>query len=190
MKYINIKKLLIKFMGGGLINFPTRFLKWIKIDGDAEGDDGGGGDDEGGGNNKMKLSPIFEPAEVVFWVDATYPKRPFTLREDGIVELSEQPINPEDIEEYINNKVEEFSNPEYEGDKYLNIYPVFAYDEKLDPDIPKTIPYRNGASGIYLDWDIYGSRDNYQLNGSSVYGNYWKLEYNNEMYILAYPGFD
>ena len=37
MKYINIKKLLIKFMGGGLINFPTRFLKWIKIDGDAEG---------------------------------------------------------------------------------------------------------------------------------------------------------
>lgn len=42
MKYTNIKKLLIKFMGGGLINFPTRFLRWIKIDGDAEGDDGGG----------------------------------------------------------------------------------------------------------------------------------------------------
>ena len=50
MKYTNIKKLLIKFMGGGLINFPTRFLRWIKIDGDAEGDDGGGsgGDDSGG----------------------------------------------------------------------------------------------------------------------------------------------
>lgn len=41
MKYTNIKKLLIKFMGGGLINFPTRFLRWIKIDGDSEGDDGG-----------------------------------------------------------------------------------------------------------------------------------------------------
>lgn len=31
-------------MGGGIINFPTRFLRWVKIDGDAEGDDGGGGD--------------------------------------------------------------------------------------------------------------------------------------------------
>ena len=45
MKYTNIKKLLIKFMGGGLINCPTRFLRWIKIDGDAEGDDGGGSSD-------------------------------------------------------------------------------------------------------------------------------------------------
>lgn len=48
MKYTNIKKLLIKFMGGGLINFPTRFLKWIKIDGNAEGDDGGGGGGDAG----------------------------------------------------------------------------------------------------------------------------------------------
>lgn len=45
MKYTNIKKLLIKFMGGGLINFPTRFLRWVKIDGDLEGDDSGGGSD-------------------------------------------------------------------------------------------------------------------------------------------------
>ena len=42
MKYTNIKKLLIKFMGGGLIDFPTRFLRWVKIDGDTESDDGGG----------------------------------------------------------------------------------------------------------------------------------------------------
>lgn len=33
MKYTNIKKLLIKFMGGGLINFPTRFLRYVKING-------------------------------------------------------------------------------------------------------------------------------------------------------------
>ena len=52
MKYTNIKKLLIKFMGGGLINFPTRFLRWIKIDGDAEGDDGGGGGGDGGDTSK------------------------------------------------------------------------------------------------------------------------------------------
>ena len=55
MKYINIKKLLIKFMGGGLINFPTRFLRWIKIDGDAEGDDGGN-DGDGGGDDSECLA--------------------------------------------------------------------------------------------------------------------------------------
>lgn len=57
MKYTNIKKLLIKFMGGGLVNFPTRFLRWVKIDGDAEGDDGGGGDDSGD-NSDIFFSPI------------------------------------------------------------------------------------------------------------------------------------
>lgn len=55
MKYTNIKKLLIKFMGGGLINFPTRFLRWIKIDGDAEGDDGGSG-----GSTEIDYEAIYQ----------------------------------------------------------------------------------------------------------------------------------
>ena len=45
MKYINIRKLLIKFMGGGLIDFPTRFLRWVKIDADTGCDGGGDGGD-------------------------------------------------------------------------------------------------------------------------------------------------
>lgn len=64
MKYTNIKKLLIKFMGGGLINFPTRFLRWIKIDGVAEGDDGGGGGDDGGDDGGGD-TPTPEPSEFV-----------------------------------------------------------------------------------------------------------------------------
>ena len=56
MKYTNIKKLLIKFMGGGLINFPTRFLRWIKIDGDAEGDDSG----SGGGSAEVDYEAIYQ----------------------------------------------------------------------------------------------------------------------------------
>ena len=55
MKYTNIKKLLIKFMGGGLINFPTRFLRWIKIDGDAEGDDSGDGGGGDGGDKNIRF---------------------------------------------------------------------------------------------------------------------------------------
>lgn len=46
------KEIINKIHGGGLINFPTRFLRWIKIDGDAEGDDGGGsGGGDGGGDS-------------------------------------------------------------------------------------------------------------------------------------------
>lgn len=48
MKFTNVKQLIIKFMGGGLINFPTRFLRWVKINGDVEddGSDDGGSDDD------------------------------------------------------------------------------------------------------------------------------------------------
>ena len=42
MKFTNIKQLIIKFVGGGIINFPTRFLRWVKINGDVDDSDGGG----------------------------------------------------------------------------------------------------------------------------------------------------
>ncbi len=48
MKFTNVTQLIIKFMGGGLINFPTRFLRWVKINGDTDDSDDGGG---GSGNN-------------------------------------------------------------------------------------------------------------------------------------------
>ena len=57
MKFTNVKQLIIKFMGGGLINFPTRFLRWVKINGDVEGDDGGGG--SGSGDDEY-LSNVLE----------------------------------------------------------------------------------------------------------------------------------
>lgn len=43
MKFINIKKLIIKFIGGGIIKFPTRFLRWVIIDGENDEEEGGGG---------------------------------------------------------------------------------------------------------------------------------------------------
>lgn len=45
MKFTNVKQLIIKFMGGGLINFPTRFLRWVKINGDSDDSDDEGGSD-------------------------------------------------------------------------------------------------------------------------------------------------
>ena len=70
MKFTNVKQLIIKFMGGGLINFPTRFLRWVKINGDTDGSDGGGGDDSG--NNGYMF---FGPA-------AIQPEKYVTLNED------------------------------------------------------------------------------------------------------------
>lgn len=42
-------------MGGGLINFPTRFLRWVKIDGDADGDDSGSG-----GSTEIDYEAIYQ----------------------------------------------------------------------------------------------------------------------------------
>lgn len=58
MKFTNVKQLIIKFMGGGLINFPTRFLRWVKINGDIDGsDDGGGSDDDSENNGYIFFGP-------------------------------------------------------------------------------------------------------------------------------------
>ena len=50
MKFTNLSKLLIKFIGGGLVNFPTRYLKEVEVE--AEGGESDGG---GSGNNDELL---------------------------------------------------------------------------------------------------------------------------------------
>lgn len=48
MKIEHISKLILKFIGGGIVNFPTRFLKWIKVEScDCNGGSDDGGDDGG-----------------------------------------------------------------------------------------------------------------------------------------------
>lgn len=48
MKFTNLSKLLIKFIGGGLVNFPTRYLKEVELEGEGGESEGGesGNDDE------------------------------------------------------------------------------------------------------------------------------------------------
>ena len=45
MKFTNISKLLIKFIGGGLVNFPTRYLKEVEVEAEGGENDGGGNSD-------------------------------------------------------------------------------------------------------------------------------------------------
>lgn len=47
MKFTNLSKLLIKFIGGGLVNFPTRYLKEVEVEAEGgESDGGGSGNDD------------------------------------------------------------------------------------------------------------------------------------------------
>lgn len=50
MKFTNLSKLLIKFIGGGLVNFPTRYLKEVEVEAEGGENDGGGS-----GNNDDEL---------------------------------------------------------------------------------------------------------------------------------------
>lgn len=84
MKFTNIKQLIIKFMGGGLINFPTRFLRWVKINGDIE-DGGGGGDSE---SSNVFFSPaVIQPTHIGVRGDddtsSIIEIKDFTLSSDG-----------------------------------------------------------------------------------------------------------
>lgn len=51
MKLTNLSKLLIKFIGGGLVNFPTRYLKEVEVEAEGGENDGGGS----GNNDKLLL---------------------------------------------------------------------------------------------------------------------------------------
>lgn len=48
MKFTNISKFIIKFMGGGKINFPFNYLKEVEINGDNDGESEGGNENTGG----------------------------------------------------------------------------------------------------------------------------------------------
>lgn len=51
MKFTNLSKLLIKFIGGGLVNFPTRYLKEVELEAEGGENDGGGS----GNDNELLL---------------------------------------------------------------------------------------------------------------------------------------
>ena len=56
MKIEHINKLILKFIGGGIVNFPTRFLKWIKVEScGCNGEDGDNDDSGGDSSNCMTI---------------------------------------------------------------------------------------------------------------------------------------
>ena len=98
MKFTNVKQLIIKFMGGGLINFPTRFLRWVKINGDSDGSDGDGSDDGGGGSGAN--------GNIFFQLATIQPNR-YILIPPGSDTITPIDIENLDLNTYINYSINE-----------------------------------------------------------------------------------
>lgn len=185
MKFTNVKQLIIKFMGGGLINFPTRFLRWVKINGDGDGSDDGGGGGGGGGDitpsEQDSYIPLYQPAKAVYWVP--YGEVcPYIYKGDNKVELKDgiELIPDSDIITYIRNKFDEFKNPNYTGNKYISIFPIFKYED-ISADIYSPRDREGCLTAISID--------EYSIAPFDAVGLF-EFDYNDEKYIGAFQGFD
>lgn len=114
MKFTNVKQLIIKFMGGGLINFPTRFLRWVKINGDSDDSDDGG---SGGSDSD------------VFFVPATIQPKYFSDDNSQVIEIKDFPSDIT-FAQFLYNKEDIISLGVEEG--VLNSLPQVTIDEAYD----------------------------------------------------------
>ena len=60
MKFTNISKFIIRFMGEGKINFPFNHLKEVEINGDNDGEGGGDEDSEGFDLDAFKQDIVYD----------------------------------------------------------------------------------------------------------------------------------
>lgn len=188
MKYTNIKKLLIKFMGGGLINFPTRFLRWVKIDGDAEGDDDGGGGGSGDMTLAQALTKTFDlnhnsydwnDDNVKVKVETPLPLMVLCCNTEGYIEEIGEKVFEQigtfnsynDLNSVENIKVVPFEEIEYD-DNY-NTY-LFLYDLNIDVSVMNHI-------FIYKD-------NNLHIKAGENTSDKWCYKYNDNYYVAYYPG--
>lgn len=86
MKIEHISKLILKFIGGGIVNFPTRFLKWIKVEScDCNGGGDDSGDDSGGDSQDTVTSEDF----INFYISVRNDDYPNAYQTDDTLQLSD-----------------------------------------------------------------------------------------------------
>ena len=188
MKFTNIKKLIIKFMGGGLINFPTRFLRWVKIEGDTE-DDGGGG-----GSGNMTLAEAWTKTfdlnhNSCRWnddekvkVETPLPLMVLCCNTEGYIEGFGERVNEHigtfdhyyDLSSVENIRVVPFEEVEYD-DNY-NTY-LFLYDLSIASGQVSEINH----GYIYRD-------DSFYIKPDGQTSDKWCYKYNNNYYVACYYG--
>lgn len=150
MKFTNVKQLIIKFMGGGIINFPTRFLRWVKIEGNTDGSDDGGG---GGGSGSISMYDAWMKAFDGFKVyqddnDSnilTVAPAIYIINADGNYETKK---SDEEISlAFMNNTTQKYQ--EYTDDSKAKIYNI-----KDAPDDIYEQSFSYGFSGVTVLYDL------------------------------------
>lgn len=119
MKVTKLTKLLISFMGGGKIDFPTRHLRDVEIEGD--GLDGGGGQEE---VDEIKMFLDERSAEIKSSEDYYYSEYSQVL--DNFVSKEEYVANP--LPEQLMNILTE--QGKVKGDINNFDYVIFDFDDE------------------------------------------------------------
>lgn len=118
MKFTNISKFIIKFMGGGKINFPFNYLKEVEIN----------GDNDGGSGETMDFKTYCDAAIKNYLIDSNIPIEDVVMP-DIYVQFS-------------------LSNEVIEDGDYLKPYLYIAPLYKDTLVINESKKYINGQSGI------------------------------------------
>lgn len=179
MKFTNVKQLIIKFMGGGLINFPTRFLRWVKINGDSDdSDDGGGGD---GDTTPTMIFP-YQPLEVKYWADFSYDN---TYPEGNKIVINGDInfIEPQNLKQYIENRVTNYFQENPSQTNYdFNVCPIFEHIDDINQEI---------LVGQYFSVSCYKVNDNIIICMYPYSSNIlMDVTYNNILYYCLPIGYD
>ena len=134
MKFTNVKQLIIKFMGGGLINFPTRFLRWVKINGDTDGSDGGGGSDSDVFFVRATIQPKYfirnndiEPIDIKNYT-TTNKSAFFLYNKEDIISLG---VSEEDLNNLNITGIDDAYNDIHEEQPTGLLMPENSFDNKI-----------------------------------------------------------
>lgn len=149
MKFTNISKFIIKFMGGGKINFPFNHLKEVEINGDNDGESG-----EGGGSSENVIDLIRN----LYYTNENINRDTWPFDDLSSKEYVE--------EEYDCTVVKEI------GDKSVAEYTIVDINQSNEATVIYCTKYDLNKAKAYNDWrnrviDFY----NFPKTGSIVYNS-------------------
>ena len=130
----------------------------------------------------------YQPKNVLGWVplfiDDDY-NRGYTINDtDGVVNILIEPILPENLEEYVNNRISESTEEDIE----IFFSPVFEYDETMDICARSYSDYTQNPPEFYGGIPITINHKK-SKNSTQIYSNVqpenWKGIYNGQEYIIA-----
>lgn len=172
MKFTNISKFIIKFMGGGKINFPFNYLKEVEINGDNDGESEGGNENTGGfdlDTFKQNIVDIYnKDADTPITTDNIIMPDAFVMRE--LVSFDEQ---QEPTYHFVDVDLMQFLSSSSIG--LPDVFPIYLKDS-FDQN---NVYFGHGRIGYKL---AHRNEFNSQMNFNGITNN----EYNGNLDLSNY----